>query len=155
MQIIDDRHLQTPFPSHPKTPQPSASRWRNLSPPNSPKNSDPLDAMPTPPRRSLPLNDDSLRSTPLYNKTRRSRSQPPLLRLPVLPPLDVLSLPDPYPLKPRPTNPPTRARTWSENTPTPTTATAITVVNMDTSRRTVLNENASGATKLDIFLETA
>jgi len=155
MQVIDDRHLQTPFPSHPKTLLPSANKWRSLSPLNSPRNSDLLDETPTPPRRSPPPNDDLPRSTPPYNKTSRSRSQPPLLRLPVLPPLDILSLPDPYPLKPRPTDLPARARTWSESTPTPTMGIATIAVNTDTFRRTISNESASGATKLDISLETA
>jgi len=109
----------------------------------------------TPPRRNTPNNDDLLRSTSPSNKVKRSRSQPPLLRPPFLPLLDVLTLPDPYPLRPRPTNPPIRARTWSENTPTPTTANVITATPTVTSPRIASNKNVAGVTRPGIFPETA
>jgi len=155
MQVVDDRHLQAPFPSLPKTPQLSANKWRSLSPPNLPRNSNPQDEMPTPPKRNRPPNDNSLKSMPPCNKTKRSRSQPPLNRPPLLPLLDILSLPDPYPLRPRPTNQPARVRTWPESTLTPTMATVTIAANMDTSRRIVSSESANGATILDTSLETA
>jgi len=50
MQVVDDCHLQTPFPSLLKTPQFSANKWRSLLPPNSPRNSNPRDETPISPK---------------------------------------------------------------------------------------------------------
>jgi len=112
--VTDNRHLQTPFPLTPRLLTLSTRRCRSLLPQPSPISLNPLDETPTPPKRNSPNNDKLPKSTPPSNKTKRSRLQPPLHQLPFLPPPDILTLPDRYPLRPRPINPPTRARTWPD-----------------------------------------
>ena len=154
IRVIDDRPLQTPFPSDPRPLLPFTNKWRSSSPLNSPTNSNQQAELPLWLRKKSLHNDDLQKSTLPSNKTKRSRSQPPS-RMPFLPPLDVLSLPDPYPLRPRPINPPIRARMWSESTLTPATSNAIIAVNTDTTPRIVSTKNVVGATTLDTSLKIA
>ena len=101
-----------------------------------------------------PHNADWPKSTS-PSKTHRSCLQPPPNCIPLLHPLDILKLLDRYPLSHKCTRLLTRVRTWSKNTPTPSTESVTTADDLVTSPRTAETESVVGATSPDISLATA